>query len=68
MRFKPWCGQCGHSGACHESRRWCSSCVILLTVAAMLVGSLALFGNLRHGGTASAEVSVSAATQHAATE
>ena len=63
MRFKAWCAQCGHSAACHGARRWCPSCVILLTIAALLVGSLALFGNLRHEATAAADVSASVVAQ-----
>ncbi|HKD67491.1 MAG TPA: hypothetical protein VKB84_11665 [Candidatus Binataceae bacterium] len=61
MRFKAWCAQCGHSAACHGSKRWCTSCLILLTLAVLLVGSVALFGNLRHGAMASADIPVSAA-------
>jgi hypothetical protein len=44
------------------------SCVILLTIAALLVGSLALFGNPRHGATASADVSASVVGQPAVRE
>jgi len=40
--------------------------VILLAVAAMLVASLALFGNPRHPATAAADVPVTAAAQTAA--
>jgi hypothetical protein len=40
--------------------------VILLTVAALLVGSLALFGSLREGATAAADISASAVVQPAA--
>jgi hypothetical protein len=65
MRFKAWCAQCGHSAACHGARRWCPSCIILLTIAALLVGSLAIFGNPRHGTMVSADVSTSAGAQPA---
>lgn len=65
MRFKARCAQCGHSAACHSSRHWCPSCVILLTIAALLVGSLALFGNPLHGATASTDVSASVLAQPA---
>jgi hypothetical protein len=68
MRFKAWCAQCGHSAACHGPRRWCPSCVILLTIAALLVGSLALFGNLRQGAAASADVSASVVAKPAAND
>jgi hypothetical protein len=60
MRFKPYCEHCGHSAACHNSRRVCPSCVILLIIAALLAGSVALFGNLRQTATASAGVPASA--------
>ena len=46
MRFKSRCEHCGHSAACHEASRWCPSCIILMVTAALLAGSLALFGNL----------------------
>jgi hypothetical protein len=47
MRFKAWCEQCGHSAACHESRRFNASGIIMLMLVALLASSLALFGNLR---------------------
>jgi hypothetical protein len=40
--------------------------VILFAVAAMVVASLAMFGNPRHPATAAADVPVSAAPQTAA--
>jgi hypothetical protein len=46
MRFKAWCEHCGHSAACHKSRQFASG-IIMLVMAALLAGSLALFGNLR---------------------
>jgi hypothetical protein len=61
MRFKAWCAQCGHSAACHETRRRCSSCLILLMIAALVAGTVALFGNPRHTATAAADVSASVA-------
>jgi len=68
MRFKAWCAQCGHSAACHEGRSWCSSCLILLTIAALLAGSIAMFGNQRHGTAVAADVSASAASRTAVKE
>ena len=52
MRFKSHCDHCGHAAACHEARRWCASCIILMATAALLAGSLALFGNLGLARTA----------------
>jgi hypothetical protein len=63
MRFKARCDHCGHGAACHDARRFCPACVILLIIAALLAGSVALFGNLRHPATASADVSATAGTQ-----
>jgi len=65
MRFKPWCSQCGHSAACHGTSRWGSSFLILLTIAALLMGSLVWFGNPRHTATAAADDSASVAGQPA---
>ena len=57
MRFKARCDHCGHAAACHNARRVCPSCIILLVVAVLLAGSVVLFGNLRHPATAAADVS-----------
>jgi len=66
MRFKAWCAQCGHSAACHETRGWCGSCVILLSIAALLVGFVVWFGNPRQASTAAADVAASAPAASAA--
>ena len=63
MRFKAWCDQCGHSSACHEARRLCPSCIILLAVAAMLITWLAIFGKMPESGTAVADLSSSRTPQ-----
>ena len=47
IRFKTWCEQCGHSAACHESRKVYTLSTIMLVITVLLIGSLALFGNLR---------------------
>jgi len=58
MRFKSHCEHCGHAAACHDSRRWCPSCVILMITAALLAGSLALYGNLGLARTAPGDASI----------
>jgi hypothetical protein len=63
MRFKAWCDHCGHSAACHEPRHFCSSCVVLLAIAALIAGSLALFGSLGHTPAAPTNFSAVAALQ-----
>jgi hypothetical protein len=47
IRFKAWCEHCGHSAACHGSRHFYASGIVMLAMAALLAGSVALFENLR---------------------
>ena len=54
VRFKPRCGECGHSAACHQVSRWRPAFIIVLMFTASMVAWTSWPENTSQSATATA--------------